>query len=139
MPDPSRRIARWLVVAAAATALISVFAVVVVRPLPTQSYSAFLDAAAAGRLTEVVQSGRHLEVTGTDGRYTVEAPSILTDVFGDLQRAVGTDPLPSYSAVPAPDIAVPGVGVIVAVNLVLMLGLLALAVVLLRRRPGATA
>ncbi len=138
MPDTSPRIAPWLLVAAALVALISVVAVVVVRPLPTQPYSAFLDAAAAGRVTEVVQSGMQLDVTSTDGRYTVETPSVLTDVFGDLQRAVGAGPLPLFSAVPAPDVSLPGPGAIIAVNLVLMVGLLALAVFLLRRRPGPT-
>jgi hypothetical protein len=68
-------------------------------------YSQFLSDVAAGSVTQVVQTGTVLEVTGSRGAYAVEVPTVLTDVFGDVEAAAtdgGTSP-PQFEARPGPD------------------------------------
>ena len=66
-------------------------------------------------------------------------PSLLTDVFGDIQAASGGTPPPSFEARPAPDPPWVSLGPIFAINLVVVGVMVVLAIVLLRRRPGSTA
>ena len=67
-------------------------------PAPTKEYSAFLAEVKAGSVTSVVQQVQTLTVTTTStppDTYTVEVPTQLTDVYGDLVAAAesgGRDP-----------------------------------------------
>ena len=69
------------------------------------SYSQFLTDVEAGRVSRVVQIGTTLEVSGQTGRYRVTTPTILTDVFGDVDAAAtqGGAAAPEFSAEPEPD------------------------------------
>jgi hypothetical protein len=86
-------------------------------------YSQFLTDVEAGRVSHVVQIGTTLEVSGLTGRYRVATPTILTDVFGDVDAAAtrGGAAAPEFSAEPEPDMS--WVGLVVT-------GLLPLAVTL---------
>jgi hypothetical protein len=68
-------------------------------------YSQFLTDVEAGRVSRVVQIGTTLEVSGQTGRYRVTTPTILTDVFGDVDAAAtqGGAAAPEFSAEPEPD------------------------------------
>jgi hypothetical protein len=68
-------------------------------------YSQFLTDVAAGGVTRVVQTGTVLEVSGVRGVYPVEVPTVLTDVFGDVDAAAadGGASAPQFEARPAPD------------------------------------
>ncbi len=61
-------------------------------PAPNETgYSAFLADVSAGKVTKVVQTDQSLEVTLDDGAtYTTVVPSVLTDVFGDMQAAASS-------------------------------------------------
>jgi hypothetical protein len=102
---------------------------------PERSYSQFLDEVAAGRVDHVTQVGASLHVESGEGRYDVQAPSILTDVFHDLQVATGGQ-VPPFEAQPAPDASWLSVWPIVAANVALVLAVIALVISLQRRRPG---
>jgi hypothetical protein len=103
----------------------------------TRPYSELLAEAEAGRVVSVQQQGAQLDVEGTDGRYVVTAPSILTDVFADLQAATGDDgQVPAFSAIPADDLPWMSMWPAIAANLALVVALLALAIALQRRRPS---
>ncbi len=75
----------------------------------TKGYSEFLAQVQAGQVDSVVQQGTTLEVElkSTNETYQVTVPSVLQDVFGDMQAAAqqGGQTLASdiYSAEPAPD------------------------------------
>ena len=128
----------WLlggIVLAAVLAGITLLAIVRSPTLPTRSYSAFLDAAAAGQVVAVTQQGAELEVEGTDGRYAVQAPTILTDVFNDLDAATDGAP-PAFSAIPAADTGWLSMWPAIAANMALVVAVVALAIALQRRRPG---
>jgi len=86
-------------------------------------YSQFLTDVQAGRVSQVVQIGTTLEVSGQTGRYRVTTPTVLTDVFGDVDAAAtrGGAAAPQFSAEPEPDTS--WVGLVVT-------GLLPLAVTL---------
>jgi hypothetical protein len=72
---------------------------------PSTGYSQFLTDVAAGSVTRVVQTGTVLEVTSSRGAYTVEVPTVLTDVYGDVDAAAtdGGASTPQFEARPAPD------------------------------------
>jgi hypothetical protein len=72
---------------------------------PSTGYSQFLNDVAAGSVTRVVQTGTVLEVTSSRGAYTVEIPTVLTDVYGDVDAAAadGGTRAPQFEARPAPD------------------------------------
>jgi hypothetical protein len=53
----------------------------------TVPYSQFLTDVEAGRVTRVVQIGTTLEVRGPHGEYQVTTPTILTDVYADVDHA----------------------------------------------------
>jgi hypothetical protein len=129
----------WLiggVVLAAALAAMALVTTLLAPTLPIRSYSQFLDAAAAGDVRSVTQQGTTIEVEGSDGRYLVEAPTILTDVFRDLQAAAGGE-APAFRAIPAADTGDwLALWPVLAANLALVIAVIALAVALQRRRPG---
>ena len=55
---------------------------------PSVGYSKFLDDVRNGTVTSVVQTDQSLTVTSRDGtQYTVEIPSLLTDVNSQMQEA----------------------------------------------------
>jgi cell division protease FtsH len=72
-------------------------------------YSQFLADVEAGRVSKVTQQGSSLtvNVSNPTGTYQVTVPSVLTDVFGDMQTAAtaGGKTLSAdiFSAEPAPD------------------------------------
>jgi cell division protease FtsH len=74
----------------------------------TTGYSKFLSDVAAGQVREVTQQGTTLTVkkTGTE-TYTVNVPTILTNVYGDIKEAAkegGRDPAAiNFTSTPAPD------------------------------------
>ncbi len=103
----------------------------------TAPYSQFLGDVEAGQVSQVVQTGTTLEVTGSQGVYQVIVPTILTEVYGDLESAAasGGTALPSFRAQPAPDTSWIGL----VLTAVLPVGLLLVAlvfVVLFVVRPG---
>ena len=130
---------RWLLIAAALVAIVSVVALSVGESPPERPYSAFLAGVGEGRVTSVVQTGSQLEVVASDGTYLVEVPSVLTDVYGEIQTASGGTPPPAFEARPAADPPWVSLGPIFAINLVVVGVMVVLAIVLLRRRPGSTA
>ena len=75
----------------------------------TTGYSQFLGDVANGEVAEVTQQGTTLTVKKEGGNttYTVTVPTILTDVWGDMQKAAeGTNLTLSpgiFKATPAPD------------------------------------
>ena len=75
----------------------------------TTGYSQFLQDVKAGQVTKVTQQGTTLtvETTGTPKTYTVIVPTVLTDVYGDMQKAAiaGDQDLPAgvFTANQAPD------------------------------------
>ena len=74
----------------------------------TTGYSRFLGEVAAGEISEVTQQGTTLTVkkSATES-YTVNVPTILTDVYGDMREAAQASGLTLspdiYKATPAPD------------------------------------
>jgi len=58
-------------------------------PPSSTPYSQFLNEVAAGQVAKVVQQGTTLTVTkdGSATSYTVNVPTVLTDVYGDVQAA----------------------------------------------------
>ena len=77
-------------------------------PATNIGYSEFLSQVTAGEVTKVVQQGTTLTVTtsGTPPTYTVIVPTVLTDVWGDIQTAAGQanpPPTVAFEAQPAPD------------------------------------
>lgn len=71
----------------------------------TAPYSQFLGDVMAGHVTEVVQTGTTLQVSGPHGAYTVTVPTVLTDVYGEMERAAtaGSAAVPLFSAQAEPD------------------------------------
>jgi cell division protease FtsH len=73
----------------------------------TTGYSKFLGEVAAGKVTEVTQQGTTLTVKKGAETYTVNVPTILTDVYGDIKEAAkegNRDPASiNFTSTPAPD------------------------------------
>jgi cell division protease FtsH len=73
----------------------------------TTGYSEFLGDVAAGQVSEVTQQGTTLTVTKGTEKYTVNVPTILTDVYGDIKEAAregSQDPTKvNFTSTPAPD------------------------------------
>jgi hypothetical protein len=108
--NPMRRPGPWpVIVTLGVIALIAVplllFAWIRTPATATAGYSQFLSDVAAGSVTRVVQTGTVLEVTSARGAYTVEVPTILTDVYGDVDAAAtdGGASTPQFEARAAPD------------------------------------
>jgi len=116
-----------LILAVVVIAVLAVSALLYIRisapAAASVPYSQFLTNVEAGRVTRIVQIGTTLEVSGQTGRYRVTTPTILTDVFGDVDAAAaqGGAAAPEFSAEPAPDTS--WIGLVVT-------GLLPLAVTL---------
>src|SRR6188508_821396 len=73
----------------------------------TTGYSQFLGDIASGQVKEVTQQGTTLTVKKGATEYTVNVPTILTDVYGDIKEAAkegGQDPASVvFTSTPAPD------------------------------------
>jgi hypothetical protein len=136
-----RRPGTTIVVGVALVALVAVLSVVTLLmgpSEPTRSYADFLDDVAAGRVSTVTQTGSLLEVEADAGTYQVTVPNPLTDVYGNIQAAAPPSDVPPFEAQPAADPMALAIPAILVANLVVMVGVLALAVVLVRRRPTAS-
>lgn len=98
-------------------------------------YSQFLTDVEAGRVSRVVQIGTTLEVSGQTGRYLVTTPTILTDVFGDVDAAAtqGGAAAPEFSAEPEPDTSWIGLVVTGLLPLVVTLVVVVLVAVFVAR------
>ena len=95
----------------------------------TVGYSQFLADVEAGGITNIVQTGTTLEVTGSTGTYTVEVPTVLTDVYGDVKAATSSgNSVPLFQARPGPDNS--WIGLVVTGLLPVVATLLILAFVL---------
>ncbi len=106
----------------------------------TAPYSQFLGAVEEGQVTQVVQTGTTLQVSGPHGVYQVTLPTILTDVYADIEHAAtaGDAAVPSFQAQPAPDTSWIGLVLTALLPSATILGVLAL-VVLLMIRPSRLA
>jgi hypothetical protein len=136
-----RRPGSIIVVGIALAALVAVLSVVTLTIGPSESprsYSEFLDDVAAGRVSTVTQIGTLLEVEADGGAYEVTVPDVLTDVYGNIQAVAAPSDVPSFQAQPAPDPMSLAIPAILVANLVVMVGVLALALLLVRRRPTAS-
>ena len=108
---------------------------------PSTGYSQFLTDVAAGSVTRVVQTGTVLEVTSSRGAYTVEVPTVLTDVYRDVDAAAtqGGNTTPRFEAVAAPDNSWIGLlltGLLPVVATLLILALVLVIVSRATRRDG---
>ena len=107
----------------------------------TVGYSQFLTDVEAGGITNVVQTGSVLEVSGSRGTYTVAIPSVLTDVYGDVKTAAtqGGAITPQFQAVAEPDNSWIGLvltGLLPIVGTLLVLALVLVIVSRATRRDG---
>ena len=107
----------------------------------TAPYSQFLGDVQAGHVTQVVQTGTTLQVAGPHGAYTVTVPNILTDVYGDMERAAsaGSAAVPLFTAVAEPDSSWIGLVLTAVLPFALLLVLVLAMVVVMRpsRAVGA--
>ena len=102
-------------------------------------YSQLLRDVEKGRVVQVIQAGTTLEASGPHGVYQVTAPTVLTDVYGDIAAAAaaGGAAVPLFTAQPAPDASWLGIVLTAVLPFALLLVLvLALLVVI---RPGRAA
>ena len=106
----------------------------------TAPYSQFLGDVMAGQVTQVVQTGTTLDVSGPHGNYHVTLPTILTDVYGDIEHAAaaGHAAVPLFQAQTAPDTSWIGLVLTAVLPSAIIIGVLAL-VVLLVIRPARLA
>ena len=106
----------------------------------TVGYSQFLTDVEAGGITNIVQTGTTLEVTGSAGTYSVEVPTVLTDVYGDVKAATSSgNSVPLFEARPGPDNSWIGLvltGLLPVVATLLILGLVLVIVSRATRRDG---
>lgn len=109
----------------------------------TVPYGRFLENVGAGRVTQVIQAGTTLEVSGPDGDYQVVVPTVLTDVFADVSGAAdaGGAPEPVFVAQPAPDTSWIGLALAVVLPFGMLFVLIALVLLLVVRtgRGGSRA
>jgi hypothetical protein len=108
--NPTRRPGPWpwivgLVGIALVVAVGLIYAWISAPAASTVGYSQFLADVQAGRVTDVVQIGTRLEVSGSNGAYAVTTPTVLTDVYADVGRAAaaGEGVVPQFSAQAEPD------------------------------------
>jgi len=101
----------------------------------TVPYTRFLDDVGSGRVVQVAQQGTTLRINGRDGAYEVIVPTVLTDVYGDMQEAAtaGGEAVPEFSALEAPDTSWIGLILTVALPLLLILGVIVLVLFLVMR------
>ena len=102
-------------------------------------YSTFLDDVAIGRVNSVVQSGQYLTVHERTDVYFVVAPSVTTDVFGDMQRAAAgagrSLPRDIYSATAPSDNSWVGLLLTAVLPLLVIGGILVFMMRAVRRIP----
>lgn len=105
----------------------------------TAPYSQFLGDVEAGQVTQVVQTGTTLEVSGPHGVYEVTLPTILTDVYADIEHAAtaGDAAVPLFSARPAPDTSWIGLVLTVVLPVALVLALIMLVLLVVIRPTRA--
>lgn len=103
-------------------------------------YSQFLGDVEAGRVSNVVQEGTTLEVSGPHGIYQVTVPTILTDVYADMEQAAaaGETAVPLFTARSEPDTGWIGLVLTALLPFVLLLAVLVL-VLLFVIRPARAA
>lgn len=133
-PGPSPSILLGVVIAVLAVSAL-VYVWISAPAAATVPYSQFLTDVEAGRVSRVVQVGSTLEVSGHTGRYRVTTPTILTDVFGDVDAAAiqGGAAAPEFSAEPEPDASWIGLVVTGLLPLVVTLVVFVLAVAFVAR------
>ncbi len=129
--QPSNRVLpRWLAIAIFASLGILIVAAVLFVAMQAgadkpMGYTQFLADVEAGQVTGVAQEGDVLTVSEGSSRYAVVVPSILTDVYAEMQAAAGrggvTLPPDAYMAVSSPDASLLGL---------VLTGLLPLAIVI---------
>lgn len=104
-------------------------------------YSQFLGDIENGRVAQVVQTGTTLEASGPHGVYEVTVPTILTDVYGDIEAAAaaGGAAVPLFAAQPAPDTSWIGLLLTAALPFALLLVLVLALVVVIRPARAADA
>lgn len=104
-PGRSPLIAAVVVVALLVGASALIYGFVSAPAASTVPYSRFLADVGAGSVTRVVQTGTTLDVSGPHGGYQVMVPTVLTDVFADVEHAAaaGDAAAPTFEAQPAPD------------------------------------
>ena len=97
-------------------------------------YSQLLSDVEKGRVVQVVQTGTTLEASGPHGVYQVTAPTILTDVYGDIEAAAaaGGAAVPLFTAQPAPDTSWIGLVLTVVLPFALLLVLVLALIVVIR-------
>lgn len=108
--NPTRRPGPWpwivgLVAIAVVLASGLIYAWISAPAAPSTGYSQFLSDVRDGRISNVIQTGTVLEVSGSGGTYTVTVPTVLTDVYGDVDAAAadGGASTPQFEARPGPD------------------------------------
>jgi len=86
--DPIRRVRVGLLLVMLVAVAIALLAYASARPaLPVLSYGEFLADVGAGRVDRVVQRDQELTVTEGSTSLLVVVPSVLTDVYRDMQDA----------------------------------------------------
>lgn len=105
----------------------------------TAPYSQFLGDVEKGRVSQVIQSGTTLEASGPQGIYQVIVPTILTDVYGDIEAAAtaGGKPLPLFTAQPEPDMSWLGLVLTAVLPFALLLVVLVLVMRVMSRPARA--
>ncbi len=140
VPRPVATLAIAVVVVVGASIALYALANVGHVNAPVRGYTEFLDDVAAGQVTSVEQTGDTLTVTGPAGPYEVVAPSILTNVYGDMQAAADAAgvPLPEnlYSATSAPEPSWPEILLTMLIPLALLAVVFAAVIILFTRRGG---
>ena len=145
-PRTDRLVPRWVsivIIAVLGVFLLSalLFAWINSSTPPTaRGYSQFLADVGAGQVTKVEQEGDTLTVAISGDRYTVVVPSILTDVYGDMQAAAdrGGHPLPAdaYITVSAPDTSWLGLVLTGLLPLAVVIVVFGFVIYILARRGG---
>ncbi len=101
----------------------------------TVSYSQFLADVEHGSVSSVTQIGETLTVVGPGGTYEVTLPSLLTDVYADVEQAAGDGGarVPTFQAQPAPDTGWIGIGLTALLPLAVVLVVFVLVLMLIVR------
>jgi FtsH Extracellular len=105
----------------------------------TVPYSQFLGDVEAGQVSHVTQVGTTLEVSGPLGDYRVTLPTILTDVYADIEHAAteGGAAVPLFAAQPAPDTSWIGLVLTAVLPVALLLGVIVLVFFVVMRPARA--
>jgi len=105
---------------------VALLAAVLLSPSPgsTKGYSEFLGLVQNGQVQSVTQQDQSLTVNKGTSQYTVVVPTVLTDVFGDIQKAAqaGNKTAPTFSAEKAPDTSWLGLVLTAVLPIVVIVG-----------------